>query len=177
MYIYIYCITILIVGDLSLGIGKIPQFDQVFLTEGHLATHKWLVTLSESNRVLREILSTCAELKSTWYEHYLHLRWLKWAFKIHGCGFNIHSNHHLKDGENPAPHEAVVSHSVQGFFFLQGFSLRVDSHVPINLSYFDVITTGGAQADTWHLLPALRSPLCGSVPVLKALRGLGCGAP
>lgn len=24
------------------------------------------------------------------------------------------------------------------------------------------------QADTWHLLPALRSPLCGSVPVLKA---------
>ena len=31
----------------------------------------------------------------------------------------------------------------KGFLFLQGFSLRVDSHVPINLSYFDVITTGG----------------------------------
>jgi len=29
----------------------------------------------------------------------------------------------------------------------------------------DVTLTG--QADTWTLLPSLRSPLCGSVPVLK----------
>ena len=35
------------------------------------------------------------------------------------------------------------------------------------------------KADTWHLLPALRSPLCGSVPVLKALPlgVFGCEAP
>ena len=59
------------------------------------------------------------------------------------------------------------------FGYYDLFVITYSHIISQNPSYFDVITTEvPAQAETWHLLPALRSPLCGSVPVLKAPGGL-----